>query len=1383
VTNGDRVRSFGFFANDYAAGVFSPLDDLMTASHLLVTDDARLVLTTLGSATLRRVHPSRDADLVLEAGKPLALISHLAASPNRTGSRDHLINLLWTNLDPPEARRAVRQTLWFIKRKVGDDLLVATNDHLTLDARVESDRDLLMAAWHAGDFEDVVRLYTGDFLVDFAALGADEFEAWAEDERRRLRGIFVHAADAVARERARVGRYRDAQTLARRVRDLDPLNQAGWRLLLDCLAASGDHVAASVEADSLDRLLDTEAIEPEAATRDALRIARSAGKQDHGPTGEASPRIVVDLVGREREFAMLRQAWDNARGGRASFLHIVAPAGLGKTRLLGDLRTRLRAGKGCVVPARADQGARDVAFAFASHLAAALAECPGAIGISPQSAGSLVALNPSLSSIFNAPPDLATGEEALRRRALAVRELITTLTEEQTVALLLDDLHWSDPSSIRLFKAAVSGVERNRLLVVSASRSTPGESPAPAHAARLVLQPLADDDVASLVSSIALLPDEPWADRLPSALGAAADGSPLLLLETLQLLDERGLLVQTRSSQVGDESERFWQSPDPEALFAALTEGSAVRRRVESLDASERLLLLILATAGVLLSTSRLHAAAAPTTDDIDAPLARLERRGLVVRHEANWTTVHDEHAAAVLEGASEEESRAAARAVGRAIAADAHTDAREMRVAAPLLARGDDIPTLTRVYDALVRSTPVASGHQPDALARDLLGPAATDALVSLLVRSLPWITRARHTLARPSTVAAAALIVTLLSVAGAAAWIRARPTVKPDAVLVAERITSRGSAIELFELPIDASRWVGVGLIDVKLSGSPRWKLPPMVGFSVEVGNLRPDGNGWIFWRAVPDSGVLDIVDVNLEGRERRLTYARGDDYQPAWAPDNSAFAFITMRWADRARYDIAVHDTATRRERQLTDGDDTDWQPFWSPDGSRIAFAREFVASGDRRPCVIDSDGQHLRCQTEQAAPNLQLVGWTDPHHVVTWRPEAHQLVMVDVDSNRAVVIDSDVTGGAILSPDGKWILCTCDRRGYPPRSWLVYPLERPNEFKLVRVANPAGGAMRIGWAPTSPRSPFLDRMHIVGGVGPPILGAAYQLRASGVDSAGKTVEPGVLRWRSLDTTVAVIDSTGLLTPRRTGPVTIEASAGGWRRALKSLTVGGPVARVLFDERWTNGLSSAWRSFGEPRPEIIEDARFGRAFWSHGDEAFYSGAYTVADFTADKGLWLETILSSPITAYEWQRHVVTLFSLTDPRTDSAWKAWDHVHGDAVPGASGPTCVLAYPLGGRGTPPVEKILLGAPGGGRVIPAPNGFGTGRPFRTVLQILPDGRCGFAVDGRVLWVSAPGWVDRTVHVMLAGNSVDTKMLVGPLRVSSGIAPGIDWDARP
>ena len=75
----------------------------------------------------------------------------------------------------------------------------------------------------------------------------------------------------------------------------------------------------------------------------------------------------------------------------------------------------------------------------------------------------------------------------------------------------------------------------------------------------------------------------------------------------------------------------------------------------------------------------------------------------------------------------------------------------------------------------------------------------------------------------------------------------------------------------------------------------------------------------------------------------------------------------------------------------------------------------------------------------------------------------------------------------------------------------------------------------------------------------------------------------------------------------------------------------------------------------------------------------------------------------------------------------------------------------------------------------------PKDFGSGRPFRVVLQILPDGRCGFAIDGRVVWVSR-GWGERTVRVMLSGNSVNTKMLVGPLRLSSGLAPGINWDVR-
>ncbi|MGZ4073295.1 MAG: T9SS outer membrane translocon Sov/SprA, partial [Bacteroidia bacterium] len=86
------------------------------------------------------------------------------------------------------------------------------------------------------------------------------------------------------------------------VLDLDRLNQRAWRQFLECLIAAGDSVVASVEADKLDQLLTAEGIDPDAATRTAMREARATFS---GPTANAhasAAGLEVELIGRELEF-------------------------------------------------------------------------------------------------------------------------------------------------------------------------------------------------------------------------------------------------------------------------------------------------------------------------------------------------------------------------------------------------------------------------------------------------------------------------------------------------------------------------------------------------------------------------------------------------------------------------------------------------------------------------------------------------------------------------------------------------------------------------------------------------------------------------------------------------------------------------------------------------------------------------------------------------------------------------------------------------------------------------------------------------------------------------------------------------------------------------
>ena len=509
-------------------------------------------------------------------------------------------------------------------------------------------------------------------------------------------------------------------------------------------------------------------------------------------------------------------------------------------------------------------------------------------------------------------------------------------------------------------------------------------------------------------------------------------------------------------------------------------------------------------------------------------------------------------------------------------------------------------------------------------------------------------------------------------------------------DAVLVAERISTDRAMLEALPVPLDASRWAGIRILDIALKGRTPWRHRPGGNGGAA---LRPDGQGWTVGMAVPDSGVLDLFHQANDGTTERLTFARGDDYQPTWAPDNRRLAFVTARWSMRAHYDLAILDAVTHQVRQLTSGDDTDWEPSWSPDGSRIAWIRQYADGGGRGLCVIDTDGVNLRCIPPSLAGPVALAGWGDAHRVLLRRTsgEARRLERFNFETGETDLVDTN-GADAVISPDGRFALCRCPRQGYATGTWITYPLERPSEFAVLRVVGGDQRETTFDWSPTSPRPPFVANLRILAGGGAPQLGATYQLRTIGRDSSGNTVPIGVVRWFSEDTMVASIDSLGLVTPHGTGTATIRASAGGWREARLALTIGARASRVLLDEEWSRPLESAWRSFGLPKPTIVVDPVLGRAFLNNGDAAFFSGAISRQGFAIRNGLWVDATISAPLTATEWQDMVVSLVAFTD---SAAWESWDHVTGDGPAGASSPSCSIRYPDGVGGKHLGEQLRV----------------------------------------------------------------------------------------
>ena len=271
------------------------------------------------------------------------------------------------------------------------------------------------------------------------------------------------------------------------------------------------------------------------------------------------------------------------------------------------------------------------------------------------------------------------------------------------------------------------------------------------------------------------------------------------------------------------------------------------------------------------------------------------------------------------------------------------------------------------------------------------------------------------------------------------------------------------------------------------------------------------------------------------------------------------------------------------------------------------------------------------------------------------------------------------------------------------------------------------------------------------------------------------------PTSLRWRSLDSTIASVDSLGVVTPRAIGRVTIEASLSGWRAAHRELVVSPNKSVTLIDELWHDGVTKAWRGFGDPKPRIVRTSE-GDALSNNGDGNYASGAYSQNEFDLRGGLVVDVRMSTPINASQWQTQFVQLLG---GQRDEALALWDHTTGyywsDARNWTS--SCGVAAPGGPEGATNADNIGLATGNVGGQIPMRSNWRSGAWYTLRLQIFPDGRCGIAIDGTPLAIGQMPDGVRNARLAMWGNSVGTTMAIGRVRIRTGVAPDVDWKQIP
>jgi len=201
-------------------------------------------LETLGGLALT----DGTAAVVTAQRRRLALLTLLAVGGERGLTRDKLVAYLWPESPSDNARHALEQLLYALRRQLGDSALLGP-DPLRLNPEIiTSDVAEFGQAIGRGAPAEAVGLYRGPFLDGFYLSEAAEFERWADRERSRLAEAHGRALRLLAKEAETRGQHTAEIEYRRQLAAADPLEERAAADLVRALAAADDWAGALLVA-------------------------------------------------------------------------------------------------------------------------------------------------------------------------------------------------------------------------------------------------------------------------------------------------------------------------------------------------------------------------------------------------------------------------------------------------------------------------------------------------------------------------------------------------------------------------------------------------------------------------------------------------------------------------------------------------------------------------------------------------------------------------------------------------------------------------------------------------------------------------------------------------------------------------------------------------------------------------------------------------------------------------------------------------------------------------------------------------------------------------------------------------------------------------------
>jgi serine/threonine-protein kinase len=231
-----------------------------------------------------------QTERLLVQPKLVALLAYLALAatpdaPGRFRRRDHLVGLLWPELDQAHARAALRKAVHALRSVLGAEAVLSRGDEeLALaDEAIWCDAVEFVADLEGGMLVRAIELYRGELMPGFYLTGCGEFGRWLDDERATARERAAGAAWALAVRSQEGSNYTDAGFWARRSIKFRWDDERALRRALVMLAGIGDRAGAMRLYDEFSRRLRAELeVEPSSETVTLVNALRA---------GEAPPPL------------------------------------------------------------------------------------------------------------------------------------------------------------------------------------------------------------------------------------------------------------------------------------------------------------------------------------------------------------------------------------------------------------------------------------------------------------------------------------------------------------------------------------------------------------------------------------------------------------------------------------------------------------------------------------------------------------------------------------------------------------------------------------------------------------------------------------------------------------------------------------------------------------------------------------------------------------------------------------------------------------------------------------------------------------------------------------------------------------------------------------